>query len=175
MVKFSSEFREKVILEYLNGGGGSSSELAKKYGIGSHQTILDWVNRYQKYGNKTSEDRSPKSVYDGDFKFEVLEWMRSNRASLCETSLHFNISTPSTILTLERKYREKGVEALFNRRGRPENMIANQDNQQEKKEESTELENLQRENRMLKIENEYLKKLRALIQESEDTDKSKRK
>ena len=54
-------------------------------------------------------------------------------------------------------------------------MIANQENQQEKKEESTDLESLQRENRMLKIENEYLKKLRALIQESEDTDKSNRK
>lgn len=149
--------------------------MAKKYGIGSHQTILDWVNRYQKYGNKASEVRSSKSVYDGNFKFEVLKWMWSNRASLRETSLHFNIPTPSTILRWERKYREKGVETLFNRRGRPKDMIANQENQQEKKEESTDLESLQRENRRLKIENEYLKKLRALIQESVDTDKSKRK
>jgi transposase len=174
LVKFSSEFREKVVLEYLNGGGGSN-ELAKKYGIGSHQTILDWVNRYQKYGNIANEVRSPNSVYDGNFKLEVLKWMWSNRASLRETSLHFNISTPSTILLWERKYREKGVEALFNRRGRPKDMIANQENPQEKKEESSDLESLQRENRMLRIENEYLKKLRALIQESVDTDKSKRK
>src|SRR4051794_4790173 len=107
MVKFSGEFREKVILEYLDGGGGSQ-ELAKKYGIGSHQTILDWVNRYEKYGDKANEVRSPKSVYDGNFKMEVLKWMWSNRASLRETSLHFDISTPSTILSWERKYREKG-------------------------------------------------------------------
>jgi transposase len=173
LVKFSSEYREKVVLEYLNGRRGSN-ELAKKYGIGSHQTILDWVNRYEKYGDKSNVVRSPKSVYDGNFKLEVLKWMWSNRASLRETSLHFDISTPSTILSWERKYRENGVKALFKRRGRPIQMTANHHNhQQGKKEESSELEKLQRENRMLRIENEYLKKLRTLIQESVGTDKSK--
>jgi transposase len=54
-------------------------------------------------------------------------------------------------------------------------MKPNHDQQQGKNEESSELEKLQRENRLLRIENEYLKKLKALIQESEDTDKSKRK
>ena len=44
-----------------------------------------------------------------------------------------------------------------------------------KKEEPLNLKNLQHENRLLRIENEYLKKLRALMQEPEDTDKSKRK
>lgn len=174
MVKFSSEYREKVVLEYLNGGGGTR-ELAKKYGICSHTTLLNWVNRYKKYGDKAFNVRSTKDVYDGSFKLEVLEWMRRNRASLPETSLHFNISTPSTIWFWERKFEEKGVEALFNRRGRPEDMKANHEPKKEKKEEDSELEKLQRENRMLRIENEYLKKLRALIQEPGDTDKSKRK
>jgi transposase len=174
MAKFPSEFREKVVLEYLSGGGGSKL-LAKKYGIGSHQTILDWVNRYQKYGDKGLNVRSNKGLYDGAFKLEVLEWMRRNRASLPETALHFNISSPSTIWSWERKYEEKGVEALFTRRGRPKDMTANHENTYEKNEESSDIESLKRENRMLKIENEYLKKLRALIQEPADTDKSKRK
>jgi transposase len=174
MVKFSSEFREKVILEYLNGGGGTH-ELAKKYGIGSHQTVLDWVNRYKKYGEKAFEVRSPKDVYDGKFKLEVLEWMGRNRASLPETALHFDITTPSTIWSWKKKFDEKGVEALFKRRGRPKQMTATHEHQQEKIEESSELEKLQHENRMLRIENDYLKKLRALMQEPVDTDKSKRK
>src|SRR3954447_4587461 len=174
MVKFSSECREKVVLEYLNGGGGTH-ELAKKYGISSHTTILNWVNQYKKYGDKAFEVRSPKDVYDGKFKLEVLEWMGRNGASLPETALHFNISTPSTIWTWKRTYEEKGVEALFKRRGRPIHMTANHDHQQGNKEDSSELEKLKLENRMLRIENEYLKKLRALIQEPVDTDKSKRK
>lgn len=173
-MKFSSEYRRKVVLDYLNRGGGSI-ELAKKYGIGSHQTILDWVNRYKKFGDKAFDVRSPKDVYDGQFKLEVLEWMKRNRASLPETALHFNISTSSTIWSWQRTFEEEGVEALFKRRGRPKQMTAKHDDQQGKNEESSELEKLKRENRLLKIENEYLKKLRALIQESEDTDKSKRK
>ncbi|CRK85185.1 transposase [Neobacillus massiliamazoniensis] len=174
MVKFSNECREKVVLEYLNGGGGTH-DLAKKYGIGSHTTILNWVNQYKKYGDKAFDVRSPKDVYDGKFKLEVLEWMGKNRASLRETSLHFDITTPSTILSWKRKFEENGVEALFKQRGRPIEMKSNHEYQQGKNEESSELEKLQRENRLLRIENEYLKKLKALIQESEDTDKSKRK
>ncbi len=174
MVKFSSEFRAKVVLEYLDGGGGTH-ELAKKYGIGSHTTILNWVNQYEKYGAKAFEIRSPKVVYDGKFKLEVLEWMWRNRASLPETALHFNISTPSTIWFWKRTYEEEGVEALYKRRGRPTQMTAKDKHQRGGNEDSSELEKLQRENRLLRIENEYLKKLRALIQESEDTDKNKRR
>ncbi|WP_374110667.1 helix-turn-helix domain-containing protein [Neobacillus cucumis] len=54
-------------------------------------------------------------VFSGKFKLEVLDWMWSNRASLPETALHFDISAPSTIWSWEKKYNEKGVEALFNR------------------------------------------------------------
>jgi transposase len=174
LVKFSSEYREKVVLEYLNGGGGTH-ELAKKYGISSHTTILNWVNQYKKYGDKAFEVRSPKDVYDGKFKLEVLEWMESNSASLPETALHFNISAPSTIWTWKRVFEEKGVEALFKRRGRPNQMTPKEKQHKGENEEPSELEKLQHENRLLRIENEYLKKLKALIQESEDTDKSKRK
>ncbi|MCM3571511.1 hypothetical protein M3183_26490, partial [Neobacillus mesonae] len=81
----------------------------------------------------------------------------------------------STIWTWERKFEEQGVEALFKRRGRPKQMTAKNKSNKKKVEESSELEKVQRENRMLRIENEYLKKLRALMQEPENIDKSKRK
>jgi transposase len=61
MVKFSSEYREKVVLDYLKGGGGSQ-ELAKKYGIGSHKSILNWVNRYQKYGDQAFNVQSEERI-----------------------------------------------------------------------------------------------------------------
>ncbi len=171
MTKFSIEFKEKIVLDYLNGGGGTH-ELAKKYGIKSNHSILNWVNQYQKYGKQALEVRSSKRVYDGKFKMEVLEWMWSNRASLSESALHFNISSASSIWFWERKYKEKGVEALFNMRGRPKDMITK--HKLNKGEQEDPIEILQHENRMLRIENEYLKKLKALIQEPQDIDKSKR-
>ena len=64
MVKFLSGFREKVVLEFLN-GEESSRSLAKRYGIGSHQTILNWVNQFKEYGGSSFDIRSPKYDYDG--------------------------------------------------------------------------------------------------------------
>lgn len=176
MVKFSNELREKIVLDYLSGGGGFKF-LAKKYGIGSHKTIFEWVNRYKKYGGSALDIRSPKNAYDGNFKLEVLKWMKTNRASLTETALQFNISTTSTILSWERKYEEEGVEALFRRRGRPEQMTNSLDHQhnQRKNGELSEIEKLKQENRLLRIEIEYLKKLKALMREPDNTDKSNRK
>jgi transposase len=128
-----------------------------------------------KIGGSSFDIRNSKYDYDGNFKLEVLKWMKTNRASLSETALHFDISTPSTVWFWQRKYEEKGVDALFKRRGRAKQMTNSPDQIQKKEEEPSELEKLQRENRLLKIENEYLKKLSALMQEPNNTDKSKRK
>jgi transposase len=175
MVKFSSEFREKVVLDYLTGSVGTDM-LAKKYGIKDHSTILNWVHRYEKYGVEAFTVRSSDFHYDGNFKLEVLEWKKSNNASLTETCLHFNISTASTVWTWEKKFAKEGVGALFRERGRSKKMERKlKDTKQSKMKEPTDLEKVQRENRLLRIENEYLKKMRALIQEPKDTDKSKRK
>jgi transposase len=120
-------------------GGIGSKLLAKKYGIGSHQTILDWVNRYKEYGGSAFDVRSPKYDYDGNFKLQVLKWMKSNRASLTETALHFDISTPSTVWTWQRKFEKGGVEALFRRRGRSKQMTTSPNHKQGKKEEPSDL------------------------------------
>ena len=173
MVKFSNEFRKKVVQEYLTGMG--STTLCKKYGVASRQTILDWVHRYEKYGVEAFQIRSSKFEYDGNFKAEVLKWRMENRASLTETALHFNISNAGTISTWEKKFHEKGIEALYERRGRPKQMTQNPKENKSTKNKLSEVERLKEENKLLKIENEYLKKLKALIQEPNYTDKSKRK
>ncbi|WP_416829074.1 hypothetical protein [Ectobacillus polymachus] len=57
MTKFSSKCREEVVLKYLV-GKGCLSKPVKKYGIGSPQTILNWMNRYKKYGGSAFDIRS---------------------------------------------------------------------------------------------------------------------
>jgi transposase len=80
------------------------------------------------------------------------------------------------VWTWEKKFAKEGVGALFRERGRSKKMERKlKDTKQSKMKEPTDLEKVQRENRLLRIENEYLKKMRALIQEPKDTDKSKRK
>ena len=175
MVKYSSEIRNKVVQEYL-AGEGSTYTLGKKYGIASHKTILNWVHRYQKYGVEALQIRSSKCDQDGSFKVKVLEWRHKNRASLTETALHFDISNTGTIAGWQKKFDEGGVEALYKRRGRPKQMIQPpRVNKHTKTKELSELARVKEENKLLKIEIEYLKKLKALIQEPNHTDKSRRK
>lgn len=123
MVKFSSEFRKKVVQEYLTGVG--STTLSKKYGIADRHTVLNWVHRYEQFGEEAFPIRSPKFEYDGSFKVRVLEWKQRNRASLTGTALHFDISNTGTIAGWQKKFDEGGIEALYKRRGRPKQMIKN--------------------------------------------------
>lgn len=63
----------------------------------------------------------------------------------------------------QRKFNKGGLQALFTRRGRSKHVTTNHNRQYEKNDLS-ELERLKMENRALRVENEYLKKLDALIQ-----------
>ena len=49
MAKYSYEFKEKVVMEYLY-GEGETKYLAKKYNIPSKTPIANWVNDFRKYG-----------------------------------------------------------------------------------------------------------------------------
>ncbi len=100
--------------------------------------------------------------YDGDFKLKVLNWKKQHKASYPQTALQFDISNPWTIATWQKKLKERGIEALFTRRGRGKHMTTNHNRQASKQ--LSELEQLKAENRALKVENEYLKKLDALVQ-----------
>ncbi|MBX9011541.1 transposase, partial [Ligilactobacillus murinus] len=156
MTKFSFEDKLRAVNMYLRGYG--SNTVAKVYKVKNHSNILMWVKRYQKYGIDGLKVRYPKYDYDGNFKLNVLNWRKRHKASYPETALQFDISNPGTIATWQRKLDTKGVDALFTRRGRAKHMTTN-NNKQAEKSELSELERLRAENRALRVENEYLKKL----------------
>src|SRR5699024_84319 len=180
MVKFSEEFRAHVVFDYLNGHVGAK-KVAEKHGIKSEQTVIDWVNRYRLSGVESFEIRRPDRVYDGDFKVEVIEWMKRTGASLTRTALHFDITAVSTLHKWKKKWEEEGIEALYRQKGRPASMVSKKTNHSSKNnsESSPDLEKevnqLKKENRLSKIENDYLKKLKALIQQKKDFEKNKPK
>lgn len=161
MTKFSFELKLKIVGQYLS--GTSSTALAKRYGVKNSSNITTWVARYRKYGINGLKIRSPKYDYDGKFKIKVLNWRKENQASYPETALKFDISNAGTIAMWQRKFNKGGLQALFTRRGRSKHVTTNHNRQYEKNDLS-ELERLKMENRALRVENEYLKKLDALIQ-----------
>ena len=111
--------------------------------------------------------------YSPEFKVSVILDMREPHLGYCETSRKYGINSHSRIMEWERKYLEEGIEGLEKdnrgnytkngkKRGRPPKL----DKQVE--------EDLIAENQRLKMENEFLKKLNALVQERIERERKKK-
>lgn len=161
MSKYSNEFKLEVIKYYLE-EKHSYPECCKKFNIPDFKPIRQWVHTYELYGVEGIIKRL-KSSYDGKFKQNVVEYMHNNHLSATETANYFRLGGSAVVLKWERIYYEEGPQALYQeRRGRPKKMSSKSKNKKLNKELE---EDLIAENQRLRMENEYLKKLNALVQE----------
>ncbi|MGD6802595.1 helix-turn-helix domain-containing protein [Rossellomorea aquimaris] len=162
MAKYNEEFKIKIVTEYLYGNLGFGS-LAKKYNIGSHKQIIEWVNTYKSQGMEGLKRRKTKKEYSVQFKLDTIQFMLKTGASYLETAVQFNLNNPSLIKRWMKTFREQGVEGLELKKLKGRSSMSKKPIDQKKKEEKrlTREEELERENELLRLENAYLKKLRA--------------
>lgn len=166
--KYSDEFKLRIIREYLEGKSGGYRILQKKYGVNRNQIRL-WVNLYKAGG--IEELTRVCRTYDGEYKIHVVEYMHEHSLSLLQAAAHFGIQSPPTIAKWERIYYEEGKEALFEeRRGRMRKMSTKNPPKPKKNVNVNENEDLLKEVQRLRMENAYLKKLIALVQEREKSE-----
>ena len=162
--KYSNEFKFQIVQEYLKGKNGGFRVLAAKYGI-DYSQIRKWVHLY-KEGGKENLTKVQK-IYSGDFKIHVVEYMHQHSMSIKQAAAHFGIQSDNTVKRWERIYYEEGIEALYEeRRGRSGSMSGKKQGRPPKKD-VNENEDLLKEVQRLRMENEYLKKSIALVQERE--------
>ena len=161
MSKYSNKFKLEVVKYYLENGEGYL-RTAKHFEIPSRESIRQWVKEFQEHG--ISGLRKNKiSSYDGNFKVNVVQYMHNNHLSAVEAAYHFNLGNNKIVSKWERIYYEEGPQALYEgRRGRNKNMSSKPRKNKLSKE--TE-KDLIAEVQQLRMENEYLKKLNALVQE----------
>ena len=159
MSKYSNEFKLKVI-EYCINEHHGYRDAEKHFGV-NHEHLRRWIKRYESYGIEGLVTKRKR--YDGKFKQNVVEYMHQNHLSCSETALRFQIPQDYLIGKWERIYYEEGPQALYEeRRGRNKHMSS----KPRKKKLSKETEkDLIEEVQQLRMENEYLKKLNALVQE----------
>ncbi len=132
------------------------------YNVPSKERIQKWVRKYEIHGDKGLR-KNPFSC-EGNFKCDVVKYMCDSKSSAAQVSYKYNIGV-GLVLKWYRIYTEKGPQYLdIENRGRP-NMrkIKKETN----KKPLTREEELEKKIKMLEMENDYLKKLQALIQEEE--------
>ncbi len=97
--------------------------------------------------------------YTPEFKIKVVETMHTEKLSYCEAARQFEITDHKIVARWERIYLEEGAEGLrIERRGRKS---TGRPPKLEKKFEEDLIAEVQR----LRAENDYLKKLNALVSE----------
>ena len=161
MSKYSNEFKLKVVNAYLLGEGGAGT-IANKYNV-ARTCVQQWVAQY-KLGGKLTE---PIRHFSGEFKLKVLNYQQEHHLSDLQTALIFGITNQGTICAWRKKYITGGTEALFQKQGRRSKMPKKSLIPNKPREEWTKDEELA----YLRMENDFLKKLTALIQEDKQREK----
>lgn len=102
----------------------------------------------------------PNKKYTGEFKQRVVETMMQEKLSYCEAARQFDVNDHKRVASWERIYLEEGPEGLYvERRGRGSK------GRPPKKLKPEVEEDLLAEVQRLRAENDYLKKLNALVAE----------
>lgn len=165
MKKHTEQFKMAVAQHYLGSLDGYGA-VAQHHGIGK-ALVQRWVAFYRSHGADAFTKKNTR--YTADFKLAALEHMWKNKLSYAATAAIFNIRGQCYLGIWERCFRDGGIDALQPRpRGRPKNM-PEPDNKNSlapvpAADESRTREELVTELNYLRMENAYLKKLKALVQ-----------
>ena len=156
---YSSEYKIKVIKEYLN-GKGSTSDIAAKYNI-ADSMVISWVNKYN--NGEEIKDYDPKSeVYSMksrkttlEERIEIVKYALDNNNDYKGAADKFLVPY-ANVYKWVKIYNEQGEEGLKFHRGRPKNSIT----------ELTELEKKDLEITKLKLELEKHKRAEEILKKN---------
>lgn len=163
MTKFSIEERIEAIKAVE--AGESIANVSRRYQM-SPPVIRNSLRLYQGHGKEGLTSHTYH--WTAEQKYQVLESMHANCLSCAETGIQWGISGSSTIWQWEQRYLKKGMKGLEDKKkGRKPRTS-------KPKLPKTREEELLEENLYLRVENEYLKKLNALVAEREKRESGSR-
>ena len=174
MAKYSYEFKQKVVQEYLN-GKGSYEYISKQSNMPDKKQVRIWVNAYKELGKEGLMRSRKNKNYSFQFKLSVVELYLTSEVSYQELALSQGINNPSLVARWVNDYRIAGPDALRpKKKGRKKTLDIQEFKKPSKSDEekpvdtsAEHIKELEDENLKLRIENAYLKELRRLRLEEE--------
>ena len=132
--KYSKELKTQAVQDYLS-GKGSLREICKKYEIKDNHSLRDWIMWY----NGHKEFREPSSAKGEIYMTKGRKTTQEERAEIVAFCIEHGKDYGLTVETYKvsyqqiyawvRKYEEKGVDGLTDRRGKakPESELTEED------------------------------------------------
>ena len=156
MTKYSLE--ERIAAVNAVDAGASIAGIARQSGIDKRVLSRD-IKMVEVHGEEGL--RRQTRNWTAEEKYSILEYMYANHLTCLETGIHFGIRGSATVWHWEQRYLKNGIEGLEDkRRGKKPKTP-------KPKPLKTREEELLERIHYLEAENEYLKKLNALVAERE--------
>lgn len=158
---YSPELKEKVVKEYLS-GGGSLLTLCEKYKICSPTQIRCWIKQYNRHedfkhrGGHCRMTKVRKTTQEERIKI-AKECLAADR-NYGEIADKYHVSYQQ-VYSWTNKFAQLGATGVEDRRGQRANK---QEPRTEEEKLKVKIAQLEHENYMLKMERDFLKKLDAL-------------
>ena len=157
---YTKDFKEQVVLDYLN-GGGSYNDLMVRYNISANYTIEKWVKDYNSHIELKDYIPGGKDIYmaksrkvNKEERIEIVKYCLEHDCDYKTTAKVYE-TTYANVFNWVKKYKEKGEEGLGDKRGRHKT----DEEVDETEKLRRELKRVQHELEMAKLENKLLKKL----------------
>jgi transposase len=167
MTKFKSKTRIDVVMAIVQ--GASVRGAARDNGVG-HNQARKWYRAFLSGG--INQVVGTKQQYTSEFKIRAVEYRWQKELSYAQAAAALGIPADGILYNWEKIYLKLGADGLQDtRKGRPSRMTTSKKPRISEDPKTREQE-LEAENARLRMENDYLKKLNALVAERE---KSKKK
>ena len=175
LLRYSLKFKLDCVEKYLNGKHISTPGKTKNQRNTFLRHVRCWAKNYKDLGIDGLKHSNTNIEWTQDKRFElVAKVLAGNSITSVAKEAHIN---DGQLYQWVKKYEEKGIDGLQLRKGRKPNMPNKNSKTNTKltKSEKEELILLREKAKYLEMENEYLKKLDALVtkREAEET-KAKR-
>ena len=163
--------KDKIEIFERRKKGETISSLAKSFNV-YKSTINYLISLIKKHGYDILRNGKNR-VYSKEFKLLTINRILVNRESPRQVAIDIGLASNGILHKWLSKFKENGYNVVEKKKGRkPKSMTKPKKNDKELSEKQK-IKKLEEENLYLKAENEYLKKLRALVQERELKEKKK--
>ena len=158
---YSKEVKRKAVEEYL-AGEGSLLSISEKYKIRAPSVLLDWVRVYNRHGkahrNEGESNMANTRKYTVEERVQIVKEHLEDGKSVSELAKEHDLGY-HLVYDWVKKYKANGASGLEDRRGQ---RIAAQEPRTPEEELRVRIAQLERENYLLKLERDLLKKVKEL-------------